>query len=266
MGRYKNNPNYDSIVLSRKLMESLVDDYDNPTKGVSVPSSGKMQITKLAKKYGISVLKARKLLVSAGELINEKTLLIQRLKSEGKSIADIVALTGYSMATVNSYLPYSKIIYKMEEVSSNAIRMKRHRDKVKAERGDVIVKPALQYVSVPRWERTNIIRAVPRGKLILEQQIEDILEALHGPFEYKGYSYEIIPGWPLPPLHIVLKRGGYVKDGEEQKLLDEGFELEQIGEKYKVKDYKKHLVTNAKMLNFKKYILTCPVQVASSES
>ena len=94
MGRYKNNPNYDSIVLSRKLMDSLVDDYDNPTKGESVPSSGKMQITKLAKKYRISVLKARKLLVSAGELTNEKTLLIHRLKSEGKSIADIVALTG----------------------------------------------------------------------------------------------------------------------------------------------------------------------------
>ena len=147
----------------------------------------------------------------------------------------------------------------MEEVSPNAIRMKRHRDKVKAERGDVIVKPALQHVSVPRWERTNIIRAVPRGKLILEQQIEDILEALHGPFEYKGYSYEIIPGWPLPPLHIVLKRGGYVKDGEEQKLLDEGFELEQVGDKFKVKGYKAHLVTDAEMLSVKNYILTCSV-------
>ena len=106
---------------------------------------------------------------------------------------------------------------------------------------------------------TNIIRAVPRGKLILEQQIEEILEAIHGPFELKGRSYEIIAGWPLPPNHIVFKRGGYVKDGEEQKLLDEGFELEQVGDKFKIKDYRTHLVSNAEMLSMKRYITTCPV-------
>ena len=259
MGRYKNNPDYDAVVLSRKLMDSLVYDYNNPSIGESVPGSGKMQITKLAKKYNMSMLKVRKLLVSAGVLKNDKTIIIHRLKYEGKSASEIVRITGYSLATVNSYLPYSKIIYKMEDVSPNAIRMKRHREKVKTERGDVIVMSALQHVSVPRWERTNIIRAVPRGKLILEQQIEDILEAIHGPFEYKGYSYEFIPGWPLPPLHIVLKRGGYVRDGEEKGLLDEGFELEQVGNKFKVKGYKAHLVTDAEMLSLKNYILTCPV-------
>ena len=259
MGRYKNNPNYDALVMSRELMDSLVDDYNNPANGESVPSSGKMQITKLAKKHNMSVLKVRKLLVSAGVLRNDKTVLIHRLKAEGKSISEIAEFTGYSTATVNSYLPYSKIIYKMEEVSPNAIRMKRHREKVKAERGDVIFMPALQHAFVPRWEHTNIIRAVPRGKLILEQQIEEILVAIHGPFEYKGYSYEIIPGWPLPPVHIVLKRGGYVKDGEEQRLLDEGFELEQIGERFKVKNYKNYLVTNAEMLELKNFITTCPI-------
>ena len=261
MGRYKNNPYYDAVELSRKVIDSLVYYYNNPAKGESVPSSGKMQITKLAKKFNMSVLKARKLLVTAGALKDKKTIMIHKLKSEGKSAADIVEITGYSMATVNSYLPYSKIIYKMDETSPNAIRMKRHREKVKAERGDVIVKPALQHVPVPRWERTNIIRAVPRGKLILEQQIEEILEAIHGSFEYRGYSYEVLPGWPLPPMHIVLKLGGYVKDGEAQKLQDEGFELEQIGKKYKVKDYKVHLVSNTEMLSMENYIITCPVGV-----
>ena len=50
-----------------------------------------------------------------------------------------------------------------------------------------------------------------------------------------------------------------MKDGEEQKLLDEGFELEQVGEKIQVKDYKKHLVSNSEILLFRKYITTCPV-------
>ena len=256
--RYKKNPDYDAIVLSRKLMDSLVYDYNHPGEGEVVPGTGKMQITKLATKYGMSVLKVRKLLVSAGVLRNDQTLLIHRLKAEGKTVEEIMKETGYSRASVNSYLPYSKIIYNMEEVSPNAIRMKRHREKIKTERGDVICMPALQHAFVPRWERTNIIRAVPRGKLIMEQQIEDILEAIHGPFEFKGYSYEILPGWPLPPNHIVIKRGGYVQDGFEQALRDEGFEVEQVGERFRVKDYKARLVSVGEMMQVKKYILHCP--------
>ena len=240
-------------------MDSLLFEYNNPSIEDAVPSTGKMQITKLAKRQNMSVLKVRKLLVSAGAFENEKTIQIHKLKSEGKSISEIVEITGYSKSSVNSFLPYSKIIYKMEEVSPNAIRMKRHREKVKSERGDVIYMPALQHAFVPRWERTNIIRAVPRGKLILEQQIEDILETIHGPFEYKGYSHEIIAGWPLPPNHIVLKRGGYISDGSEQKLMDEGFDLEQVGEKYKVVDYNKYLVSNDEIIQMKNFILTCPV-------
>ena len=259
MGRYKNNPNYDSIVLSRKLTDSLVYDYNHPGAGEAVPSNGKMQITKLAKKHGMSVLKVRKLLVSAGELRNEHTFEIHKLKAAGKTEEEIMKATGYSRASVNSYLPYSKIIYCMEEVSPNAIRMKRHREKVKAEQALVTFLPALQKVDVPRWEVTNIIRVVPRGKLILEQQIEEILEAIHGPFELKGRSYEIIAGWPLTPNHIVLKRGGYIFEGSEQKLMDEGFELEQAGQKCKIKDYKKHLVSNSEMLQLRNFITTCPV-------
>ena len=43
--------------------------------------------------------------------------------------------------------------------------------------------------------------------------------------------------------------------------MDEGFELEQVGEKNKVKDYKKYLVSNSEMLQFRNYITTCPVPV-----
>ncbi len=110
----------------------------------------------------------------------------------------------------------------MEESSPGAIRARRHREKVKAEKGDVIVDVAFSKEIVPRWEVTNIIRAVPRGKLILESQIEEILLALHGKFELKGLSYEFIPYWPLPPVHIVLRRGGYAAPGEEDKLREEG--------------------------------------------
>ena len=81
----------------------------------------------------------------------------------------------------------------------------------------------------------------------------------NGPFELKGRSYEIISEWPLPPNHIVLKRNGYTNEESEQKLMDEGFELEQVGERFKVKDYKKHLVTTSEMLQFRNFITTCSV-------
>lgn len=263
MGRYNNNPDYDSAILSKKLLGSIVFDYNNPRVGEAVPSTGKMQITKLAAKHRMSVLKIRKLLVSSGELVTDESVEIQKLKVQGKSASEIAEITKKSKSTVNSWLKYSKIIYQMEEVSPNAIRMKRHREKLKAEKADVVFMPAIQKASVPRWERTNIIRAVPRGKLILEQQIIEILEAIHGPFDFCGYSYETFPGWPLPPLHIVLKHGGLIEEGSKQSLLDEGFELEQVGEKFRVVNYEKYLVTNEEMLRYKNYILTCPKNVGA---
>lgn len=51
MGRYKNNPDYDSVILSKKLMDSIINDYNNPGVGEAVPSTSKMQITKLAEKH-----------------------------------------------------------------------------------------------------------------------------------------------------------------------------------------------------------------------
>lgn len=263
MGRYKKNPNYDSVVLSKKLMDSIVYDYNHPVIGEAVPKTGKMQITKLAEKHRMSVLKIRKLLVSAGELLTDESIEIQKLKKQGKSISEISEITKKSKSTVNSWLKYSKIIYQMEEVSPNAIRMKRHREKLKSERADVVLMTAIQKASVPRWERTNIIRAIPRGKLIIEQQIIEILEVIHGPFDFCGYSYDVLPGWPVPPKHIVLKRGGFIEEGSEQSLLNEGFELEQVGEKFRVVNYEKYLVTNEEMLRYKNYILTCPKNVGA---
>lgn len=83
MGRYKNNPDYDSVVLSKKLLDSIVHAYNHPGVGEVVPSTGKMQITKLAEKHGMSVLKIRKLLVSSGELVTDESLEIQKLKTQG---------------------------------------------------------------------------------------------------------------------------------------------------------------------------------------
>ena len=134
MGRYKNNPYYDPDALSQKLMEAVVHDYNNPPSEDAVPFAGKMKITALARKHKISVLKVRKLLVTAGALKTEQSVLVQKLHSEGKTLDEIANTVGCSRATANSWLPYSRIIYNMEEISPNAIRLKRFKQRKRENR------------------------------------------------------------------------------------------------------------------------------------
>ncbi len=86
MGRTKNNPYYDATALSMRLMDEILQDYNNPSPRERDPRTGKMQITKLARKHGMSVLKVRRLLVSSHVLGNDKCRRIQKLYRDGKSI------------------------------------------------------------------------------------------------------------------------------------------------------------------------------------
>ncbi len=106
MGRYRNNPYYDPGALFRKLMDSVVEDYLHPSKEDEVPFVGTMKITVLARKHRISVLKARKLLVIAGVMETEQGRAIRNLSEQGLSTKEICEVTGLSIATVNSWMPY----------------------------------------------------------------------------------------------------------------------------------------------------------------
>ncbi len=81
----------------------------------------------VAAKYGFSVLKMRRILVSAGAYKNVKSIQIQKLYYEGRTFDEIVKLSGLKRASVISYLPYEKIIYNLPERSPGAIRALRHR-------------------------------------------------------------------------------------------------------------------------------------------
>ena len=54
------------------------------------------------------------------------------LWKEGKSVEEIMSTLERSRASVNSYLPYTKIIYKMKESSVGADREKLYRERKKA--------------------------------------------------------------------------------------------------------------------------------------
>ncbi len=70
--------------------------------------------------------KVKKLLVTAGELVYPETEIIQKLLTQGKTVEEIQGLLNLSRAAINTYLPYSKCVYKAAEISQNAERVKRY--------------------------------------------------------------------------------------------------------------------------------------------
>lgn len=51
---------------------------------------------------------------------NETSRLVLSLHQNGKSIKEIIEITGLKRSAVFGYLPYSKTVYKAEELSTDA--------------------------------------------------------------------------------------------------------------------------------------------------
>lgn len=85
-----------------------------------------------AEHFRLSILKTRKILITAGKYSVAQSRLVQKLYGEGKTVPEIMALTELSRASVHSYLPYEKTVYNMKERSVGADRIarwrKRHRE------------------------------------------------------------------------------------------------------------------------------------------
>ena len=87
----------------------------------------KQEIKATATELDLSELKVKKLLITSGKLQYPKTLEIQNLQRSGKKPEEIQSILGLSRASINAYLPYSKVPYKESEVSANADRCELYR-------------------------------------------------------------------------------------------------------------------------------------------
>lgn len=74
----------------------------------------------VAKTIGISPMKVRKLLITAGVYKAKLSEEITGLYTENKSINDIAKILNMSFASVSSYLPYNHAAYKLPERSVTA--------------------------------------------------------------------------------------------------------------------------------------------------
>lgn len=123
-GRSRGRPSkkdYDAEALMQELINAVSEVYQATN-----------EIKATAMELSLPPNKVKKLLVTAGVLKYTETEQIQSLLQRGKTIAEIQTIMGLSYSTINTYLPYSKVIYKMSEISQNAERVNRYKNRKQA--------------------------------------------------------------------------------------------------------------------------------------
>lgn len=116
VGRPQKKPTYNSEFQFQNFLQEL---------GVAYKESDSLRM--LASELNISLLKLRKLLITAGIFTSDICTEINEYYREGKTISEIMEFTGLSRTSVHSYLPYTKGLYNAEEISLNAERCRVYR-------------------------------------------------------------------------------------------------------------------------------------------
>ena len=116
MARPKKKPQYKSEVIMEETMKEIVNVY--------LDSGERVSIRQIADEFGMTPLKIRKLLITAGVFSSDICDQVLELSRNGKTVSEIQTITGLSRASVHSYLPYTKMIYNVKEMSLNAERIK----------------------------------------------------------------------------------------------------------------------------------------------
>lgn len=116
--KLKPGQNLESI--QSDLIETVCSNYTN---GVSIRA--------LAKKMKMSPMKVRKILITGHAYATDLSIEINDLWKDGKTVEEIAEILSMTTSNVNSYLPYERIIYNMDERSVEADRQARYRARKK---------------------------------------------------------------------------------------------------------------------------------------
>ena len=92
----------------------------------------KTSLRDVASRFGMSTLKARKLLITAGVYSTELSRAVADLQKDGLSIEQIGEKLNLGRASVHSYLPYTKGTYKIEPCGAAAKRTRVYRERLSA--------------------------------------------------------------------------------------------------------------------------------------
>lgn len=164
--RKKLKPDFDPEEIQEYLIEDVCYEYQR----------GKT-IRKIAKEMELSAIKVRKILITGGVFTSDLSTQIDALYKDGKKPSEIAAILNTTTANVNSYLPYERIIYKMEERSVEADRQQRYRDRKK---GLIPPVPEKEKIKVERIRNKTMIFIL--GQKLRKVLPKEILDDFTDPF------------------------------------------------------------------------------------
>ena len=127
MGRPKKKPEYDSEKIMEQFTNCIVEAYISGAGDGAANS-----LRQILEQFSITLMKARKILITAGVFHTELSNQGISLRENGKSISEIMQETGLSRSSVHSYLPYTKMIYNADELSLYAERCRLYRKRKQA--------------------------------------------------------------------------------------------------------------------------------------
>lgn len=107
---------YDPEVLMQELINIVTEVYHNTN-----------EIKATATELCLPPHKVKKLLITGKVIAYPETKQIQSLQRQGKTMEEIQDIMGLSYSTIHTYLPYSKGIYKLSEISQNAERVRKYK-------------------------------------------------------------------------------------------------------------------------------------------
>ena len=110
--------------VQEEFIEKCVEEYNDASS-----------MREAAKNLGISVMKLRKILITAGAYSTVLSKEIAALYNEGEEIESICKIECMSRACVYSYLPYQNIVYNLPEKSREAKKQKRYRERMRSNQG-----------------------------------------------------------------------------------------------------------------------------------
>ena len=123
----KRKPNYNASATMEELLTAVCEFYGDPVDDRKEEDPDHMSLHDVAEEFDITVMKARKLLITGGLYSTAISRRVQELHAVGKTVTEIMSLTGLKRASINSYLPYTNIVYNLPDISIKAERQKQYR-------------------------------------------------------------------------------------------------------------------------------------------
>ena len=130
-GKPRKKPNLNIDAISEDLLQSVSDLYAEKDADGKHCSLNTMvaEIGELG--YGgLNPIKVRKLLITAGVYESEIATQVLKFHKAGKAVDEIGRSLQLSRASVHSYLPYEKIIYKLAQVPDGDISVGAERQRL----------------------------------------------------------------------------------------------------------------------------------------